>query len=114
MKIYKSTQNELIAEEVKVANNIVTRTIGLLSRKFLNINEGLIILPCHSIHTWFMRFNIDVIFVNKKNKAIATYKNVKPFRILPIHITSRYVIELTSGVIDKERIQKGDEIRIEK
>ena len=53
MKIYKNTQNELIAEEVKVAKNIVTRTIGLLSRKFLNINEGLIISPCNLSHENF-------------------------------------------------------------
>jgi len=112
MNIYNSSQNNLIADSVKVAENFFTRSIGLLSRKSISNNEALIIKPCGSIHTFFMRFDIDVLFVNKKNEIIALYENVKPFRILPIHLTSSYVIELAAGSISDKNISKGDLISI--
>lgn len=112
MKIYNSTQNNLIVDDVKVAENFFTRSIGLLSRNALSENEGLLIKPCCSIHTLFMKFSIDVLFVNKKNEIIALYENVKPWRILPIHPTSYYVIELASGQISNKKIEKGDLIQI--
>jgi len=112
MKVYNSTQNNLIADDVKVAENFFTRSIGLLSKKSLLSNEGLIIKPCCSIHTFFMKFEIDVLFVNKQNEVVALYENVKPWRILPIHQTSHYVIELQSGTITAKNISKGDLIQI--
>lgn len=113
MKIYNSTQNNLIADDVKVAENFFTRSIGLLLRQKLFANEGLIIKPCCSIHTFFMRFKIDVLFVNKEKKIIALYENVKPYRILPIHPTSHYVIELAAGCIFSKNIKKGNVVSCE-
>jgi uncharacterized protein len=94
-----------------MAESFFTRTIGLLSKKNLLDNEGLIIKPCCSIHTFFMRFEIDVLFVNKENEIIALYEKVKPYRILPIHFKSFYVIELSSGSISGKNIQKGDVVK---
>lgn len=113
MKVYNSTQNDLIADNVKVADNFFSRSIGLLSKKSLSEGEGLIIKPCCSIHTFFMKFNIDVLFINKKNKVIALYEKVNPWNVLPIHITSYYVIELPSGTISKKNIDKGSLIKFE-
>lgn len=113
MNIYNSTQNNLIAGDVKIAENFFTRSIGLLSRKSLSQDEGLIIRPCCSIHTLFMKFPIDVLFINKKNEVIALYENVKPWRILPIHPTSHYVVELCAGQISVKTICLSDIISIE-
>lgn len=113
MKIYNSTQNRLISDDTKMADDFFSRGIGLLSRKSISENEGLIIKPCCSIHTFFMRFDIDILFVNKKNEIIALYENVKPWKILPIHITSNYVVELPAGKISSQNIYKGDIITLE-
>lgn len=113
MKIYNSTQNKLIAEDVKVAENFFSRSIGLILKKELKKDEGLIIKPCCSIHTFFMKFAIDVIFVNKKNEVVAIYENVKPWRILPIHLTSKYVIELSAGKVSEKNVSKHDIIKVQ-
>lgn len=113
MKVYNSSKNNLIADDVKIAQNFFTRSFGLLLRKSLADNEGLIIKPCCSIHTFFMRFNIDVLFVNKQNQIVALYENVKPWQILPIHLNSFYVIELLSGSISNKNIEKGNLIYLE-
>jgi len=108
IKVYNSSKNNLIADDVNVAQNPFTRTIGLLFKKSLTATQGLVIKPCCSIHTFFMQFEIDVLFVNRKNEIIALYEKVKPYRILPIHFKSYYVIELASGSISAKNIQKGD------
>lgn len=113
MNVYNSSKNIVIATQVKVAKNFFTRTIGLLSRKSLSKEEGLVIKPCSSIHTFFMKFAIDVLFVNKKGQIIALYENVKPWRILPLHFTSSYVIELPAGMILDKNIDKGDVVRVD-
>ena len=113
MNIYNSTQNNLIADDVKVAENFFTRSIGLLSRKSISDNEALIIKPCCSIHTFFMKFAIDVLFVNRKNKIVGLYENVSPNQILPIYFSSYYVVELAAGQISNKNIQKDDIISLE-
>lgn len=113
VKIYNSTKNNLIAGDVKIAKNFFTRSIGLLSRKNLSEDEALIIRPCSSIHTFFMKFKIDVIFVDKNNKIIALYENVEKNKILPIHLTSKYVIELAAGRVHDKNIKKNDVLLVE-
>lgn len=114
MKIYNSTQNNLIADDAKMAENFFSRSVGLLARKSLSEDEALIIKPCCSIHTFFMKFPIDVIFVNRKNKIVALHQNVPANIILPIYFSSHYVIELGAGQISVKNIQKGDIINIDK
>lgn len=113
MKIYNSSKNNLIADDVKLANSFLLRTLGLIPKDSISLNEGLIIKPCCSIHTFFMKFNIDVLFVNQQNQIIALYEKVKPYRVLPIHPTSFYVIELASGIISAQNIKKGDLLILE-
>ncbi len=112
MKVYNSTQNNIISEQAKMADNFFLRSIGLILEKHFSEGKGLIIKPCCSIHTFFMKFNIDILFINKNNEIIALYENVKPWRILPIHATSSYVIELPSKTISDKNICKNDLIKI--
>lgn len=114
MKIYNSTQNNLIASDAEVADNFVTRTFGLIPKRDFFVGQALLIKPCFSIHTFFMRYEIDVLFVNRKHETVALYEKVKPWGILPFHFTSSYVIELPAGQITDKKIQKGDIIRLEK
>ena len=114
MKIYNSTKNNFIADEVKVANNFITRSVGLLFKTSISENECLIIKPCCSIHTFFMKFAIDVVFIDSKNRVIGLYENVQSNRILPIHLSSSYVIELSAGQISRKNIEKGDVIQVDK
>lgn len=113
MKLYNSTQNCLIADDVKIADNFISRTVGLIPKKEILEPEGLLIKPCCSIHTFFMRFNIDVLFVNRKHEVIALYENVKPWKVLPIHSTSQYVVELSAGIISSKQIFKGNILKCE-
>lgn len=113
MNLYNSTKNRIIADNVEVADNFVKRTFGLIPRKSIAEGEALVIKPCSSIHTFFMKFPIDVLFVDKNNKIVALYENVKKNRILPIHLSSMYVVELKAGQISSKTIEKCDIIQID-
>jgi len=110
MKIFATRNNakNLIISNCKIADNFVLRILGLLPYKTLSENEGLLLKPSNSIHTFFMRMTIDVIFIDKNNKIIKIYHEVKPFRILPIHLNSRCVIETAGGICKMKNLQKGD------
>ena len=114
VKVYNSTKSNIIADDANIAQNPITRTLGLLIKKDFPDGHGLVILPCCSIHTFFMKFSIDVLFVNKKNQVVAVFENVKKNRILPIILNSYYVVELPMGTILSKNIEKGDLLEIQK
>ncbi|HOY09666.1 MAG TPA: DUF192 domain-containing protein [Candidatus Omnitrophota bacterium] len=108
MRITNQTKNTLIADRARLADTIVSRLVGLLSRASLSSQEGLVITECRQIHMLFMRFAIDVIFVNRDNKVVGLVRDIKPFRMSPYFFRAQKAIELPVGVIDSSRTEKGD------
>lgn len=113
MTITNKTKNTILASNVLLANTSFKRMRGLLGKKKLKSGEGLILKPANSIHTFFMHFPIDVIFVNKNNQAIKVMPNLPPWRISPIYLQSNFVIELPQGSIQSSQTSQGDEILIQ-
>ncbi len=113
MKIINKTSNITIAEKAVVANSFLSRLVGLLNRRFLPKGEALIITKCKSIHMFFMKFPIDAIFVDKNNHVVGIVKNIKPFQLSPVFISSNYVIEAPVGTIVKARVAIGDNIELQ-
>lgn len=102
----------MLADRVKIASTFITRLIGLLDRAYLNVGEGLVISPSNSIHMFFMRFAIDVLFLDKKGRVVAILRSFKPWKLSRIYFNAYSVIELPAGVIDKTDTREGDLIEI--
>jgi uncharacterized membrane protein (UPF0127 family) len=105
----------LLFEDIAVADNFFAKLIGLTFKKNLNYGEGLLIRGCSSIHTMWMRFNIDVLFLDISEKAAAgclriveLIENMKAFSFSPIVPDSGDVLELKSGAIARNNIKKGE------
>lgn len=113
MKILNKTKNTVLAKETVLANTPFKRMKGLLGRKDFKEGGALIIKPCDSIHTFFMRFAIDVLFVNKDNKVVKTITALKPFRLASAYFSSSFVIELPPGAIRSSLTAKGDSLILE-
>jgi uncharacterized membrane protein (UPF0127 family) len=113
MKIINKTNNSLIAEEVILANTPFKRIKGLLGKKEFRKSQALILDPCNSIHTFFMRFSIDILFMDKNNKVIKAISCLKPFKFTPIVFGAAFAIELPSGTIQSLCIQKDDTLLLE-
>ncbi len=111
MIAYNKTNKKIIAADVKKAESLQDRLFGLIPRKNMAESEGLLLTPCSSIHTCFMKFAIDIVFLDKNMKAIAVVNSVKPWRFSAWHPSAKSVLELKAGVIG-DKISKGDEIEI--
>jgi uncharacterized membrane protein (UPF0127 family) len=93
-----------------IADTFWTRGVGLLNRKSLAEGEGLIIIPNNSVHCFFMRFTIDVVFVSKEQRIVYIYSKMKPWRVSKIVGKAHYVIELPSGTVERAGAKVGDEV----
>ena len=97
-----------------MADSFLSRMVGLLNRSSLKSGEALVITQCQSIHMFFMRFAIDVIFVDADDCVVGLIKEIKPYRLSPIFWTSRYCIELPVGAIETAQVSFGDKLKIDK
>jgi uncharacterized membrane protein (UPF0127 family) len=89
---------KIINIEIKVAKTFLSRFLGFMFKK--NANYAILFKNCRSVHTFFMRFNIDVVFLDKENKVIKVVENVKPFRmVLPIK-NSFSILEIPSNAVN--------------
>jgi uncharacterized membrane protein (UPF0127 family) len=95
----------------RVADRFGTRGIGLLTRKSLAPDEGLLIKPCTSVHTWFMRFTIDVLYLDKEDVVVKA-TTLKPWRFSFGGKGTKNVLELAEGRIGAMGVKAGDRARI--
>jgi uncharacterized membrane protein (UPF0127 family) len=112
MQIINRSRNAILAQNAALADTPFTRIRGLLGKKELKPGEGLIISPCNSVHSFFMRFTIDVLFLDKEWRVIKTLPNFKPFRLSPIYFRAHLAIELPSGTVDSTHTHPGDTLAL--
>ena len=111
MKLLNPTTQEVFADKLKMNNTYFSRLMGLMFKKNLPSGSGIILKPCTQIHTCFMRFNIDVIFLYENLKVLHIIENMKPWRISPLFLKARYAIELPAGTL-KGRVKKGETLAL--
>lgn len=110
--VINKTKNQVISSSAMIADDFFSRMQGLLGRTALLEDESLIITKCNSIHMFFMKFAIDVIFMDKNDSVVGIIENIKPFQLSPIFFKASYVIELPVGAIQKGNVFVGDELEI--
>ena len=96
-----------------MADSSSKRRTGLLKHERLEPGEGLWIVPCESVHTFFMKFPIDLVYLDKKRKVRKVRKAVPAWR-LSACLTAHSILELPAGTIEATGTQAGDVIEIEK
>lgn len=106
---FNRTTGKTLASRVEKADDSVSRNKGLLGRESMGAQEGLWIVPCPMIHTLFMKFPIDVVFLTRELKVARVLENLKPWRLSPWVPSARSVLELKGGVL-RGSVTIGDEI----
>jgi uncharacterized membrane protein (UPF0127 family) len=101
----------VLAKVVVAAVDSASRRRGLLGLDEMPDGEALIIAPCNAIHTWFMRFTIDVVFVRKTGEVIKRYDGVRPWR-MAFAWRAFAAIELAAGTLRAAETAKGDVVEI--
>ena len=111
-RVINATRGEDLASESNAATNLVTRGFGLMGRKGLPSGGGLIIRPCNSIVSFFMRFPFDAVFVDADGKVAHTIESMPAWRTSKIVRGSKFVVELPAGTVARTGTQIGDAISI--
>lgn len=94
------------------ADTALKRMVGLLSRSGLGPEEGMLLSPCPQVHTFFMRFAMDAVFMDKNGKVLKVIPSMKPWRVSPWVSDSNSVLELAGGV-SSGKIEEGDTLSFE-
>jgi uncharacterized membrane protein (UPF0127 family) len=111
MLLVNARSDETIASEVELALTRPQRRRGLLGRNVFAAAAALVISPCWSIHTAFMSFPIDLIFVDPGGRVMRIVQNLAPWRIA-VAPRAYAVIELPAGSLARQDLRIGDEIRL--
>lgn len=109
MVAYNVTRGRPVATRVGKAEDAASRSRGLLGRDRLDAAEGLWIAPCPMIHTLFMRFPIDVLFLSRTLEVVRVIENLKPWRLSPWVFRAHSVLELAGGTL-RGSVQPGDRL----
>lgn len=112
MIVKNPSRGATIGDKIEEASTAATRRKGLLGRDGLADGEGLWIVPCESVHTFFMRFPIDLLYLSRDLKVKKVCHAVKPWR-LSACLTAHSLIELPAGTLRRTGTRKGDRIVFE-
>lgn len=113
MKLLDSRSKETLVPRLQVARTAWECMRGLLGRESLAADEGLWITQRGSIHTFFMKFAIDLVFVDRKLTVTKTVAHVEPGRFVWRGWRSHSVIELQAGFLDRRPIRVGDQLHVD-
>lgn len=112
MKAVDLHSGEVLAQDLDLADTFFSRLKGLLGRRELAPGAGLWIKPCGSVHTFGMRFSIDVAFLDRDMRVVAVAKTLRPNRVSPFYSKAFSVLELPAGTLDAAVTAVGDRIEI--
>jgi uncharacterized protein len=107
------TRDTILGEAVEIADTSEKRRVGLLKHERLEPGTGLWIVPCESVHTFFMKFPIDLVYLDKQRKVRKVRHAVPAWR-LSACLTAHSILELPAGTVEKSGTVPGDELSLEK
>ena len=109
VRITSEGRRTALIDRCAVAESARERMVGLLGREGLADDDALWIVPCNSIHTWFMRFALDVVFLDPEGRVLRVAACVPPFR-MRLQREARSVIELPAGRAAAVGIVPGEKL----
>jgi uncharacterized membrane protein (UPF0127 family) len=109
LQVSNKTRGTILASWLEVADTGPRRNRGLLGRKGLARGEGLWIVPCESVHTFFMQFPIDLVYLDRNNRIKKLRADVAPWRMSAC-LSAFSILELPAGTIRGSQSERGDEL----
>ena len=106
MQLINERTRKSVADSVEIADTRATRNRGLLGRAGLDERAALMLIPCFSVHTAFMRFSIDVVFLDGDGCVVRTVSRLAPWR-MAVCLRARSVVELPAGRLESLARQSG-------
>ena len=113
LRLVNRTRDAVLADRVENAHRMRDRLRGLLGRAALREGEALAIRPCASIHTMFMKFEIDAVFLDRRGRVVRALAGLRPWRATRFHLRATQVVELPAGTVARSGTREGDQLAFE-
>lgn len=110
-EVSNRTRGTVLGNKIRVADTPRARRRGLLSESSLEPGSGMWIFPSQAIHTFWMRFAIDVVFLDRRLRVKRVYHRMPPFRLSRFVWGAQSVLELSPGVLADSGTETGDELQ---
>jgi uncharacterized protein len=107
LKVVNLTNGAELANHVSTADTFFRRLKGLMFTESLPAGHGLLIQPCQSIHTFFMNYSIDVLYLSKDLEIVGLDETIKPAKVGKFQKRAVSVLELPAGTIRKSGTKIG-------
>lgn len=107
MRVVNRTRDTVLATCMEVADSASKRKKGLLGREGLAPGGGMWIVPCEAVHTFWMRFSLDLVYLDRKKRVRKLSRDVPPWRLSGC-LLAHSVLELPPGTIRDTQTQPGD------
>lgn len=111
MVVVNGTRNTILALKVRRASSFWQRLLGLLAKAELYPGEGLLIDPCRGVHSYFMRFPIDIVYLDQDLRVVRLVPGLAPYRLGPVVKEAAAVLEVATGSISSSGTRCGDQLR---
>lgn len=105
----KTQNGDVICQRMAVADDMFSRMKGLMFSTDLPEGDGLLIAPCNSIHTFFMLYSLDVLFLDRDFKIVKAVYDLRPWRMSWIYFNAHQVLEMKAGTLKKD-LKTGDKL----
>jgi uncharacterized membrane protein (UPF0127 family) len=109
--VQNADRDSVLGTAVQVADSSARKAKGLLGRDHLAAGEGLLFKHCSSLHTFFMRFAIDIAYIAKDGRVLKVAHSVPPFRICAAPLRAHYALELPAGSLAASSTKVKDMLR---
>ena len=110
--LFNRTNNQVLAKSITKASSFLQRLKGLMGKEDAPSGTAFWIPSCPSIHTFFMKFSLDVIFTDKTFRVVSVHHSIPPGKILYGGWKSYHVFEIKTPGLKKDLIKKGDQLNV--
>jgi hypothetical protein len=111
--VVRAANGTLVARQVTVADRFGPRLVGLMGRAKLAPEEGLWLIPCNSVHMFFMRTPLDIAYLDRQLRVVRCVPEMREWqvKVLPVR-HAHSALELAPGTLSRHGISEGDELTI--
>ena len=112
--VRNATRGTVLANRVVVAASLARRLRGLIGTDMLRPEQGMLLTPCRRVHSFFMRYPLDLVFLNEQGRVVRTVRDFAPRRISPFVADASAVLELRAGALADTPVAPGDLLHVER
>ena len=110
VRVVNESRHSVLGGHIVLADTLFSRLRGFLFRGRPGVGEGLFLAPCKGVHMYFMRFPLDVLFIDQTGLVIAAHPGLEPGKRTPVYRNAMYALELPNGAIADTGTSVGDRL----